>query len=111
MNKDEFQYLAVSAGKKFAESYHYDTKKMAVAAAYNIIINPDVIDGQELKDYLNEGKISESLKNVFTKTSGQFQGDEREERVRFRSDETETGKQKEKIIMNAEREKLCLQRY
>lgn len=89
-----------SAGKKFAENYDYDIKKMAVATAYNIIINPDVIDGQELKDYLkdylNEGKISESLKNVFTLTSGQFQGDEREERFRFRPDETETGKPKAK---------------
>lgn len=103
MNKDELQYLAVSAGKKFAESYHYDAKKMAVATAYNIIINPDVIDGQELKDYLNEGKISESLKNVFTLISGQFQGDEREERVRFRPDETETGKPKAKRKDNYER--------
>lgn len=96
MNKDELQYLAVSAGKKFAESYDYDTKRMAVAAAYRIITNPDLIEEQELKDYIDKSKVSESLKNVFTATSGQFQGDEREERVRFRPYETETVKPKAK---------------
>lgn len=96
MNKDKLQYLAVSAGKKFAENYDYDIKKMAVATAYRIITNPDVIDEKELKDYLREGKISESLQNVFMVISGQFQGDEREERIRFRPDETKTVKPKPK---------------
>lgn len=61
------------------------------------------IDKQELEDYLGEGKISESLKNAFTVTSGQFQGDEHEEKIRFRPDETDTGKPKAKRTDDYER--------
>ncbi len=64
------------------------------AAAYVIIANSDAIGEKELKDYINKGRISESLQNIFTAVSGQFQGDEREERIRFRPDESKTVKPK-----------------